>query len=73
MTNKYTILYGHDDNCGTGILEWIADKDADVIEKLDKFVSEGFRNCTWATVELKNGKSYRSKNVNGSALGWFPF
>jgi hypothetical protein len=67
----YTIRYCHDDNCTPGTLEIEAASDAAAVEALRKFVRDGFRNQTWAMVDLGDGQIYGAHNSHGEVKGGY--
>lgn len=68
--NKYQITYGHtQSDCTPGTLTLSATNDADAINETRKFVADGYRNETWAAVDLADGRAYTVSNVHGEAVG----
>lgn len=49
--------------------DFAATNDTDVIKEVRVFVANGYRNETWASVDLIDGKSYTARNVRGQAVG----
>lgn len=67
---KYQIKYGHTQrDCTPGSLTLKATTDAQAIDETRKFVSDGYRNETWAAIDLADGRAYTVRNVRGKAVG----
>lgn len=63
----YTIRYCH--GSGTpGTLMRSAGRDRDIVRYVRKLVADGYRNETWATVEVDGG-CYTARNVRGRPVG----
>jgi len=70
--HKYQITYGHSTaDCVPGTLTLAATNDADAIKETQKFVAEGFRNESWAALDLADGRAYTVRNVRGNAVGQY--
>lgn len=68
--NKYQITYGHTQaDCTPGTLTLDATNDADAVDEVRKFVKDGYRGETWATLVLTDGRAYSMRNVRGDAVG----
>jgi hypothetical protein len=65
----YTARYAHSDSDTPGKLNLDATTDDEAIKEVTKFVTDGFRNSTWCTVELSNGRHYTARNTSGHAFG----
>jgi hypothetical protein len=66
----YQIIYGHTHADSTpGTLTLAATNDADAIRDIRKFVADGYRNETWAAIDLADGRAYTVRNVHGKAVG----
>lgn len=69
---KYQIAYGHTmADCTPGTLTLAATNDDDAIRELCAFVADGYRNETWAALDLANGGGYTARNVRGNAVGQY--
>lgn len=67
---SYQANYGHTmSDCTPGTLTLAATDDNAAIKEIREFVSEGYRNETWATIELADGSSYTARNIRGNAVG----
>lgn len=70
--SNYQMVYGHTSNdCTPGHLTMDATADSDAVSDLLDFVKGGYRNETWASVELSDGRSYVARNVRGGAVGQY--
>ena len=68
--SKYQITYGHSQTkCGPGTLTLAAENDAEAVKEARKFVADGYRDATWAALDLSDGRSYNVQNVRGNAVG----
>ena len=65
----YQLTYGHDSNGTPGRVTLQANSAREAIEQTRKFVADGFRNETWATVDLGDEGAYTARNVHGRAVG----
>ncbi len=65
----YTARYAHSDSDDAGVLSLDATTDAQAVAEVRRFVESGYRNQTWACVELQDGRSYCVRNQHGKALG----
>jgi len=45
--------------------------DAQAVQEVREFVRTGYRNGTWANVELSDGRLYGCRNEHGEAVGGF--
>ena len=64
----YPMIYGHDDGGTPGRTTVQAVTDEDAVEQARRFVGDGYRDNTWATIDL--GESvYTARNVHGQAVG----
>lgn len=66
----YTAKYGHSNNDAQGRLNLDATDDASAMAEVDGFVAAGYRNGTWATIELSDGSAYTARNEHGRAVSW---
>ena len=67
---KYQITYGHNlQNCAPGTLTLPATTDAEALKQISKLVTDGYRDETWAAVDLSDGRAYNVRNVRGHAVG----
>jgi hypothetical protein len=68
----YQITYGHTmADCTPGTLTLKATTDTEAIKEIREFVAEGYRNETWAAIELADGRFYNVRNVRGEAAGTY--
>lgn len=63
-----TIYYGHG-NGTPGTLTRATDKDA--VRTVRDLVRQGFRNATWATVELSDKRVYQAHNAHGRIVSHY--
>lgn len=66
---QYVGKYGHEDNCVPSTLELDATTDIKAIDEIRAFVVSGYRDGTWATVELSGNRVYTCRNDAGRAVG----
>lgn len=64
----YPMIYGHDDGGTPGRTTLQAINDENAIDQARRFVADGYRNSTWATLELGES-AYTAHNVHGQAVG----
>lgn len=64
----YIARYAHSDEDTVGNLELNASTDAEAIAELKDFVTSGYRNGTWANVELSTGEAFGCRNRHGTAI-----
>lgn len=69
--HTYTATYSHSETDSTGKLRLDATTDAEAIKEVRAFVSSGYRNGTWASTALQDGRTYTAHNQHGSAVGGF--
>lgn len=65
----YSMLYAHSNNDIPGSLVMDATTDEEAVKAVKKFVSDGYRNGTWASVDFANGSVYVCNNRYGEAKG----
>lgn len=66
----YTVKYGHSaSDCTPGAIEFSAENEDAVIQKVNDFVADGYRNETWATVDFLGTRYYTARNVHGESVG----
>ncbi|HOW47355.1 MAG TPA: hypothetical protein PLB26_06845 [Rubrivivax sp.] len=65
----YIAVYAHADTDMPGSLELDATTDAEAIAEIKQLVESGYRNGTWATVELSDGRTASYCNRHGEAVG----
>lgn len=71
----YTLRYGHSDIDTPGNVRMLATDDKSAIIEAKKACRDGFRNQSWARVELSTGQVYACRNVHGEVIsriieGW---
>lgn len=64
----YTARYAHGDSGIPGDLTLAATSDPEAIAEVDALVADGYRNGTWATIELADGTVYRARNEHGRVV-----
>ena len=67
---EFKVKFGHEANCTPGMMIIEAASLVQAVVKIRDFVTTGFRNATWATIETANGH-YSARNVDGRAVGEF--
>lgn len=65
----YTATYSHSETDSTGVLTLDAATDAQAVAEVRAFVASGYRNGTWASTLLQDGRSYTARNEHGAAVG----
>lgn len=68
---KYQAAYAHSNNDSAAQMDLDASSDAQAVEEVREFVRAGYRNATWANVELSDGRIYGCRNEHGDAVGGF--
>ena len=68
---KYQAAYAHSNESSVGHLDIDASSDAQAVQEVREFVRAGYRNGTWANVELSDGRLYGCRNEHGEAVGGF--
>lgn len=63
--SQYQARFAHGANDIPGVLDLDAKTDSEVKAKIDSFVVQGYRNQTWAAVELSTGENYCRYNLHG--------
>ena len=71
MTTTYRAAYAHNDHDHPGHIYLDASSDAEAVAEVKGFVESGYRNSTWATVRLSDGRLYQAENRHGDALCWY--
>ena len=67
---KYQITYGHTQaDCTPGTLTLAATTEQGAISETQRFVQDGYRNETWAALDLADGRAYSVCNIRGNAVG----
>lgn len=69
MTTIYTARFGHTEESIPGTIELSATSDSSAVIEIRQFVLNGYRNGTWANVQLSDGSVYCCKNEHGEAVG----
>ena len=67
----YTARYAHSNTDTPADMTLDAKNDREAVAKVRQFVADGYRNGTWANVELADGRSYRASNKHGKAVGGY--
>lgn len=68
--SKYQIVYGHTQaDCTPGTLTLAATTDDEAVAETRKLVQDGYRDETWATIDLSDGRAYNVRNIRGEAVG----
>lgn len=65
----YTMTYGESDNCVPGTIALDASTDQEATDAARSYVQSGFRNGSWAFVQLQSGAVVRFANQHGQAVG----
>jgi len=69
--SNYLASFAHTDDGPVGHIRLNAASDAQAVEEVREFVRHGYRNGTWASVELSDGRIYGCRNEHGDALGGY--
>jgi hypothetical protein len=64
---KYTAIFAHSDSDVPGKLTLDASNDVEAKAELKAFVESGYRNGTWANIELSDGAGFGYRNEHGKA------
>lgn len=67
----YTATYAHSANALAGRLNLDAANDKAAAAEVREFVTAGYRNSTWASAELSDGRTYTAHNRHGKAIGGY--
>ena len=67
--HTYTARYGHEPNATPGDLRLDAKNDDEAIAEVRAFVADGYRNLSWASVPLQDGRQASYRNEHGAAVG----
>ena len=62
---KYIARYAHSDTDTPADLALDASNDAEAKAEIKAFVASGYRNGTWANIELADGSVYSCRNMHG--------
>lgn len=65
----YTARIGHSDSDIPGDLQIDAQTDDEAISAVRSFVVAGYRNLTWASLPLSDGRQASYRNEHGRAVG----
>lgn len=65
----YAAIYNESANSSAVKLQLDAKTDRDAKREVRKAVSDGYRNMTFASVELSDGKCYTVHNKHGRVVG----
>lgn len=68
---KYQAKFAHSPDDTTGTMSLDATTDQEAIIEVSDFVRDGFRNASWARVDLSGGRSYLVENQHGEAVGTY--
>jgi len=68
---KYQVAYAHSNESSVGHLDIDASSDAQAVQADARAFVAGYRNGTWANVELSDGRIYGCRNEHGDAVGGF--
>lgn len=63
----YFVKYAHNQNDTPGDLSFDCEDDKTLIKEVKEFVMSGYRNATWATCELNDGRTLSIQNSHGDA------
>ena len=63
--SQYQALFAHGANDIPGVLDLDAKTDSEAKAEIDSFVVQGYRNQTWASIELSTGETYCRHNLHG--------
>ena len=66
----YQMVYGHDDRGTPGSATLQSATEDGAVEQARRFVADGYRNSTWATLELGE-RVFTARNVHGNAVGQY--
>jgi hypothetical protein len=69
---EYQIVYGHAmADCTPGTLTLKSENDADALIEVRKFIADGYRDESWAALDLQDGRSYSVRNIRGNPVGQY--
>lgn len=68
---KYQAAYAHSNNDSAAQMDLDASSDTQAVSEVRDFVRSGYRNGTWANVELSDGRLYGCRNEHGESVGGF--
>ncbi len=69
--STYNIRFAHSDTDRPGSFDISAQVDTEAVSAVRSFVAAGYRNGTWASILLRDGRTYVARNQHGKAHGAF--